>query len=780
MGVLEYFGTLLRNGVTSSAIKSDYKQKTVVHHLLLDFNSIIHVASQGVLSELKTFLSNILKTSYQKRAFDGEYMTEQFDKYKMRDFQKEITKDMAPEKIIKLFQKYFNVEYLDKLIIVTTINALLHIIRTYCENNSIKTIMIAIDGVPSKGKLMEQKQRRFVGAISEQYAKKIRNQYKDYLLKQENYAYLSTGHNIKWTRNKIMPGTAFMRKLSAYLRCDEVQKKLKTNRGQVSIIISDMHEIGEGEKKVVNYINKYHKNSDEKFVIYSPDADMVLLSILLPIKNICVLKYNQQQFFYDMIDIDMLKNNIAMYINNNPISPKSDFDTTRINHDLVFISNLFGNDFVPKIETFNVKKGFQNIMDAYLRVLVKMKNKSSGKCEYLVTIGKSKRGLNYPFLINVLKYILREEDDFIDHNELYARYKDAGQIKNVFDHIEISADNIETVVDNFRKDYGELKNLINQNRNTREYESDEQFMKSLRKAISITLDGQIVNTVTLTNREVIGLLSKVNEKTKKFPNLMISTYSHSYSINDQYHKNATKDKNDYEKELYKFEKMLDEYRKKFHAFPLNLKRPNIEKYYRDYFGTELYNGEHLSKEANEIMHDYTEGLLWVLEYYFNDPTYLNTWVYKHERAPLIKHLLIYLEGIDQKILDRMQDKLVDYRVSDIMTFFNPVEQIIYVSPMTEEIVGLLPEPYQKYLKSDNLDPFIRNYIIDTNDIVERLWNEKSSSDIDCQGVIFFNKCLMKQFVKLTHAEDKIFMGFLRKIKQDDISKRRSFRCLPPY
>ncbi len=71
----------------------------------------------------------------------------------------------------------------------------------------------------------------------------------------------------------------------------------------------------------------------------------------------------------------MLKSNISYYINNHPDYSKENFEIDRINRDIVSISTIFGNDFVPKIETINVKKGFQSIMDAYLKTLIELKDK---------------------------------------------------------------------------------------------------------------------------------------------------------------------------------------------------------------------------------------------------------------------------------------------------------------------------------------------------------------------------------------------------------------------
>lgn len=249
MGIAEYFNTLVRNDITYTSIKSNYLQKMLVNHLFIDFNSIIHVSGQKIIAEIDIFLQMVLKNLYQERTLSNMVFTEKFKKYRMVDIQSKINKDTDPNEVVALFHEHFTVKVLDKLIITLVINTLLGIIRTYCQNNEIKTLLLAIDGVPSKSKMLEQKQRRYMSTIIIEYKKKILHEYKDYLLEQEDYIYIALKNGIKWSRGKITPGTAFMHKLVGYLKSESIQTKIKTNRSQMNIIISDMYEIGEGEKR---------------------------------------------------------------------------------------------------------------------------------------------------------------------------------------------------------------------------------------------------------------------------------------------------------------------------------------------------------------------------------------------------------------------------------------------------------------------------------------------------------------------------------------------------
>uniref|UniRef100_A0A6C0LQT8 Xrn1 N-terminal domain-containing protein n=1 Tax=viral metagenome TaxID=1070528 RepID=A0A6C0LQT8_9ZZZZ len=773
MGVLEFFGTLIKNDITSSSIKIDSKQKMAINHLLLDFNSIIHVSSQKTIQDVNTFMKTVLKILYQHRPINNTIINEYFKKYKMENIQKMINQDSDPIDVINLFHDHFSEKELDKLIITMVINTVLFIIRTFCDNKSIETLLIAIDGVPSKGKMIEQKQRRYMGSIISEYHKKIMHKYKDYLIKQPDNVYLIEKMAIKWNRNKITPGTFFMHKLVNYFRSNKIQEKIKVNRDNLNIIISDMYEIGEGEKKIVNYVTDKLKNSQDTIVIYSPDADVILLCMLLPVSNIKMLRYNQQTFLYDLIDIKLLKENISYYINNNS---QKKFDTNRINYDIVCLSTLFGNDFVPKMETLNVKKGFQNIMDAYLKTLLELKDKDN----YLVkTSINNVFDLNFIFLKKILQNLLPEEKDFIKYNQLYNRYINTGLIKNVFDYENITPDNIVSIVNTFNQEYLNLQNLIKNNGSYLYFESNDQFMNSLKKSIMINLDGQYINTIYLSNKEMINLLKKYYYKIKKFPRLMINLNTWSTSILDKHHQDRMKEsniKNEYQKELYKFENMLDEYRVKFNAQPLNLSEQNLDIYYKTYFGINLFDkNQLLTEEANKIMHDYLEGLLWVFDYYFNDSSYINKWFYQHERAPLMRHLLMFLDDINVDYIDQTIKKLKQFQVKDLDTYFNPIEQLIYVSPMTPDVMNLLPDNYKKIIESD---PILQTYFVNTKEIVNRLWNETTSTDIDCKGIIFFNKCLLKSLPKNNQSDDNIFLKTIRKVKQNEISKSRSINTYP--
>ena len=781
MGILEFYNSIQKHKSISSAITPNFLKKMDIHHFLLDFNSIIYGSMHSIVSEVNSFMQNVLKYLYQKKSINNKLFDELFSKYDMKDIQSKILLDSEPMDVIHLFHNHFNDHRLDKMIIVSVINTVFHLIRTYCHNDSIKTLMLALDGVPSKGKMIEQKQRRYLTAITDEYKKKILHKYKDYLSEQDNYVYLAKKHPITWV-TKMTPGTLFMDKLSKYLKSDSIQKKFKINRSQMEIVISDIYEVGEGEKKIMNYINTYLLKTTDNIVVYSPDADVILLCILLPMKNVFTLRHNQQEMCYDIIDTKMLKENIAYYINNNPKLPKEQFDVARINYDIVCVSTLFGNDFVPKIPSLNVAQGFQSIMDSYFKILLQYKNKST----YLVS--QSKDGLfhmNFSFLKDILRDLIPIETDFIKNNDMYNTYITARQTKEVFSYVEITKENIVSIVNEFKHNYFELQNLIKNGGRVSFYEHNDDFMESLRKSVVIVYRGQAVNTTNLTNNEMIELLRTHYQKFHDFPRLNINLNTYSNSINDQRHKKRIKDaginNDDYLKELYRFDNMLDEYQKKFHAYKIDLSKNKVNAYYSTYFGVKLFeNGNKLSKDASQVMRDYLEGIMWVFQSYYNDRSYINTWSYPHEKGPLLQHLVMYLDSIKQSEFDNLYQNLDRYHVKKLSTYFTPIEQLIYVSPMVDNILNLLPKNYREYIKSDKLDPFLKKYFIDIKKLADNLWKEPVSSDLDCRGIPYLNKCIVNSIHRTSESDDKLFLKAIRNVVPTQESTRRSKNIEPDY
>ena len=106
-----------------------------------------------------------------------------------------------------------------------------------------KLLYIAIDGPAPRTKMEQQRQRRLK----------------------------SSQENNLWDTNAITPGTQFMNSLNDFL-------KDKLNTFSIKTILSDSNEPGEGEHKIMKYMDTLSNNSIN--CVYGLDADLIMLSMI--------------------------------------------------------------------------------------------------------------------------------------------------------------------------------------------------------------------------------------------------------------------------------------------------------------------------------------------------------------------------------------------------------------------------------------------------------------------------------------------------------------------
>lgn len=757
MGVIEFFGSLARSNITSESILSDYHKRVKVNHFFLDFNSIVYGASYGVLSGVNGFMKHVLTARYDNKHFNDDIKA-LFKTYKMPI----MPKDTEPEEIVNLFHKHFE-DKIEHLIITDVMKIFIKLIDKYCDSNDLKTVMVALDGVPSKGKMVEQRQRRYLGAITESYERKILEDYREYLEGLPNYAYLMAKSPVTWPTVNITPGTPFMERLSQYLHSKQIVDRVKNGRN-VEYIISDTHEIGEGEKKIVNYIDS-RVSADDSVMIYSPDADVVLLCMLLQNKTVWMLKHDQQaserarRNVYDLIDINLLKENISYYVNKTNVN--------QVAHDIVCLSTLFGNDFVPKIESISVKN-FQLIMDIYQQVLTDL-----GEHLVLQDAATKEYQLNLRFLRRLLEGLIPVEKDFIDNNALYNKYIALGIIKTVFSYANINQSTLFPVYNNFMKTYGDLKRALDDDASTGIFEADEDFMTSLKKALRVIIDGKQVNTSVLTNEQLMELLRDYKADEGRYPGVIINLRTKSTSIQDAFYRQDIKKKglNKFEIERLQFQKMLDQYYVKFNAQPLDLSAKAIPEFYDKYFGAKKG-----SKEMHNVLQSYLEGILWVFNYYFNSKSYISTWYYPYDRSPLIRDISRFVNKVSDDQIDLLARSLVTRFDADPSKYFNPLEQFVNVSPRTPKVLSVQPEPYQHLEDYD----FFKDYFINIEQLTDALYAAKKSKEIDCRSIPYLNKCLFRSIPRTTRSQDRAFLKAIRKVPKTPEIEKLGRNQVPDY
>ena len=587
MGIPKLFMTINKNNITSNAIKENIKDNIDHKHFFIDYNSIIHTTSQKFI--------NSLNESKKK------------------------------------------VENIDDIIIDLCVEEINILIKTFSESK-LDLLYIAIDGVPSMGKMIEQKKRRYMNTIINEYKKILKEKYKNELQKSflpnkmNRYDY----KEISFDKNKISPGTDFMKKLT---------KKLKSSKFNTKkYILSSFDEIGEGEKKILDYILQ---NNLDNCLIYSPDADMILLLCLLKNTNINILRHNQQtstpeENIYDLINIDLFKQNLYSYID-------FDLDKDKFIKDIVFLASIFGNDFIPKIESIDVENNFKQLLDIYLDIYKSINN-------YLVLFDK-KYILNSNFFISFLKKYLEYEQFNINEkymNETYRFYK---KFKNIY---SLEYENVNsTNFDDINKQFNDkLDNFI---KNPLNYINDNIFINQIKQIAQ----PNIIDT-NLDNKKFVKKFSilKNNRIFKRY-----KWEKFTFTSNIPFHKNRINSmiKNgyntNYDKELYIFINILDKYDKMF--------RKKVK-----------YN------ITNDMIINYIEGILWTFNYYFNKTNNVSYWYYKYKESVFITDIYSYIYKNPNSLKD-IYNNLKKYNVTDLNKYFTPDKQLKFISPKDNIIQKIL-------------------------------------------------------------------------------------------
>lgn len=261
--------------------------------------------------------------------------------------------------------------------------------------NPVKTLYIAIDGPAPRAKMQQQRTRRFKNAKINRISSKIR---KD----------LDMEEQITWDTNAITPGTEFMDTLNKNLKSFLSKLKLKCN-----VVLSNSNVPGEGEHKIMDYIRNAKLSSDDTFVIYGLDADLIFLSMITKMPNMYLLrervyfgrnkkgspdmdKKSYKEIEYDFMSIKMLK---YYFYEESKLKTKEEYDIDHLIQDFIFLCFFIGNDFLPNLCSVDIKYGgLDKIQSYYYDIMPKME-------QYLIT----EKGINETFLFELLKVLSDNE-----------------------------------------------------------------------------------------------------------------------------------------------------------------------------------------------------------------------------------------------------------------------------------------------------------------------------------------------------------------------------------
>lgn len=298
-----------------------------------------------------------------------------------------------------------------------------------------KSVHITIDGVAPKAKINQQRERRYKSYRFKQLTEIVDenvNENKEEKMK------------ITWDSNKITPGTLFMTKLK-----NSLNEFTDLNKYRFNITISDSDECGEGEHKMMQYINTKLKNTDN-ICIYGLDADLIMLSMINERSDKIILlrdnsfneKLKESERIFTYLDIKRLRNSVCneirYLIKSNSSIQLSD---NQIIHDYTVLCFLLGNDFLEHIPSLNIKdNGINMLLKSYVNSINKH-NMPLINIGNIQNTGNWKEAINLKVLVDIFDKIASSEDYYFTN--VYSPYKQNKTSKQIYKE-NYNLDNEET------------------------------------------------------------------------------------------------------------------------------------------------------------------------------------------------------------------------------------------------------------------------------------------------------------------------------------------------
>lgn len=269
------------------------------------YPGVIQKSVPAIVNSLFIDTNSIIHSCAQMTYGYGEYDNEQ-----RRKLISDITDESLEKELFRLIE-----------------NKLLQIV------NQVKprvNIVIAIDGVTPLSKMIQQRSRRLKAQKPE-----------------------------KFNPNSITAGTDFMRRLDKFLTnwISKYAFLLPPNVYYSSHLVP-----GEGETKIMDLIRQNKIKNEGSHVLYGLDADLILLSLISPLRNIFLMREDVTE----VINIENLKAMIIKLLGSIRVNPLLDF---------VLITSLVGNDFIPPLSTFYFIDDIAFAMESIITVYKKT-NKS--------------------------------------------------------------------------------------------------------------------------------------------------------------------------------------------------------------------------------------------------------------------------------------------------------------------------------------------------------------------------------------------------------------------
>lgn len=562
-----------------------------------------------------------------------------------------------------------------------------------------KVFFLAVDGVAPRAKMNQQRARRFKTARETQQLieKAIRRREK----------LPETGG---FDSNCITPGTPFMARLSEQLKYFINKKVSEDSAWQTVQVIFSGHDVpGEGEHKIMEYIrlSKAQEDYDPnlRHCVYGLDADLIMLALLSHDPHFCLLreevKFSQNknqsagledQRFY-LLHISLVRDYLDWEFACLKAIKKLEYDLERIIDDFILLCIFVGNDFLPHLPHLHINDGALGLLfDIYKKVLPQ----AGG---YLNESGT----LNTQRLQLVLDELVSYERENFEHVCADSSWIHSKQPSRTKPNHDVKQESYSTLSDTQRTLLAQVESFVRSNLlSSDRFEAalalpacypakDRKFLRTLASELDLCIsfdefdeNDEPLITLSFDSDRERPIDSDVYAVQDMLEDLRIGESSRTDSISheDQVDKvfrkyNEAAQEPEWDEARFddlqeqKFQRALRDWKSRYYSekMQLNFEDPD---------------------QVGKLTYAYTEGLQWVLHYYY-DGVASWSWFYPYHYSPMISDL----------------DKVASYSFSfDLGEPFKPFEQLMGVLP---ELSSAHVPPAFRDLMSNSESPIIDLY-----------------------------------------------------------------------
>ncbi|XP_020680978.1 5'-3' exoribonuclease 3 [Dendrobium catenatum] len=598
-----------------------------------------------------------------------------------------------------------------------------------------KLLFMAIDGVAPRAKMNQQRSRRFRSAkdAADAAAEEDRLRLE---FEREGRKLPPKKESEVFDSNIITPGTEFMSILSVALQY-YIHLRLNYDPGwkHIEVILSDANVPGEGEHKIMSYIRLQRNlpgfNPNTRHCLYGLDADLIMLALATHEVHFSILREivftpGQQDKcflcgqmghlaadcqgnakrksgeFDEKGDSDVVAKKPYQFLNIWTLreyleyefrlpSPPFEVDFERIVDDFIFMCFFVGNDFLPHMPTLEIREGAINLLmavykkefnamqgyltDSWKPNLSRVEHfiQAVGSYEDRIFQKRARLHQRQTERIKREKAQARRGDDMdpqVNPDQIVAinRYKGSrlasGASPSPFQQIQSSYKSHNPQLRREGRESGKATSEISKFKTNKSVVPENAGVNvRAQKVARISTEGATIGRAIVeaeNSLEVEMIENKEELKTKL--------------------KGLLRDKSD----LFNTENPEED--------KVKLGEPGWkERYYEDKFSAK--SPEEIELIRRDVVLRYTEGLCWVMHYYYEGVCSWQ-WFYPYHYAPFASDL----KGLGQLTIE-----------FEIGTPFKPFDQLMGVFPAAS--AHALPLHYRK-LMSDPNSPIIDFYPTD--------------------------------------------------------------------